>query len=201
MRQGYEGFSMRNVAKACNVSHTAPYRHFKNKDELILAIGAEAMAKFSQNLQTAVDRYPHDPGSQLKEMGYAYIRFFTENPEYLRLIFLSDITTRINSIGENVNDGHCFTDQKGIEHPFEILYKAVERYRVVMQSISNSDIDQEALVLYCWGLVHGISILISRKELPFQGDQLELARRYFGIRPFLKEYKWTVLLFPSKECL
>jgi AcrR family transcriptional regulator len=174
---GYEGFSLRKVAKACNVSHTAPYRHFRNKDELISAIGGEAMAKFSQSLQKAVDQYPNDPISQLKEMGCSYIEFFTENPEYLRLIFLSDITKRINNSSADSNNVHCLTNNGSNEHPFEILYRAVERYKTVIQSNTNQDMDQDALVLYCWGLVHGISILIARKEFPYQGDHLELARQ------------------------
>ena len=41
---GYDGLTLRKVAKACNVSQTAPYRHFKNKDELIAAITMQAMA-------------------------------------------------------------------------------------------------------------------------------------------------------------
>ena len=173
---GYDGFSLRQVAKACNVSHAAPYRHFRNKDELILAIGVEATSKFSQSLQNAVEQYPDDPRSQLKEMGYSYIKFFTENPEYLRLIFLSDTTDRINNRSKDPDAGHCFTNNESSEHPFEILYRAVERYKTVIQSNTNIDIDQDALVLYCWGLVHGISIIIARKEFPYQGDQLELAR-------------------------
>ena len=180
---GYEGFSLRKVAKACNVSHAAPYRHFKNKDDLILAIGAQALARFSKSLQSAVDLYPDNPASQLKEMGYAYIRFFTENPEYLRLLFLSDFTERISSMGENPSDVHCFKDQMGIEHPFTILYKAVEHYRA-RPGASSSDMNQEAMVLHCWGLVHGISILISRKEFPFQGEPLELARTILWEKAF-----------------
>ena len=35
----------------------------------------------------------------------------------------------------------------------------------------------EELLLYCWGLVHGISILISRNEFPIGGDTLTLARK------------------------
>ncbi|HWP97330.1 MAG TPA: TetR/AcrR family transcriptional regulator [Syntrophomonadaceae bacterium] len=182
--EGYEGFSLRKVAKACNVSHAAPYRHFKNKDELILAIGMEAMAKFSQSLQNAVNQYPDDPRSQLKEMGYSYIKFFTENPEYLRLIFLSDINKRINNSSQDSNGGHCFADKEISEHPFEILYRAVERYKTVIQSNTDNSMDQDALVLYCWGLVHGISILISRKEFPYQGDHLELARKILWEKAF-----------------
>ena len=35
---GLSDFSLRRVATLCGVSCAAPYRHFKNKNELILAI-------------------------------------------------------------------------------------------------------------------------------------------------------------------
>lgn len=174
--EGYEGFSLRKVAKACNVSHTAPYRHFKKKDELILAIGAEAMSKFGQALQQAVDRYPDDTRSQLKEMGCAYVKFFMENPEYLRLIFLSDIVKKINT-SEMKPENLCITSQGCDNHPFGILYKTVESYIKGEKETVDNPIDREALVLYCWGLVHGISILIAKKDFPYNGDYMDLVRK------------------------
>lgn len=181
--EGYEKFSLRKVAKACNVSHAAPYRHFRNKDELIAAIGAEAMVKFSQCLLKAVDQYPDDPRSQLREMGCLYVRFFTENPEYLRLIFLSDISQKIRDFNKNSNSSHNLREAEN-NHPFKILYGAVERVKNMIENNTNEGMDQEAMVLYCWGLVHGIAILIARKEFPFQGDQLELARKVLWTRAF-----------------
>ena len=35
---GEENLSLRKVAALCNVSHAAPYAHFKDKDELLEAI-------------------------------------------------------------------------------------------------------------------------------------------------------------------
>jgi AcrR family transcriptional regulator len=31
--KGADGFSLRKVAERCGVSHSAPYKHFKNKDD------------------------------------------------------------------------------------------------------------------------------------------------------------------------
>lgn len=184
-KEGYEGFSLRKVAKACNVSHTAPYRHFRNKDELIFAIALEAMYKFNQSLQEAVDKYPDDPKSQLKEMGYSYIRFFAENPEYFRLFFLSDINKRMNIDCGNPDEHFCLADQNSNGHPFGTLYRAVERYRAEKQNDTNFSMDQNAMTLYCWGLVHGISILIARKEFMYDGDYLALARKILWSESFL----------------
>lgn len=187
--EGYESFSLRKVAKACNVSHTAPYRHFKNKDDLILAIAYEAMQKFGQSLQGAVDKYPNDPKSQLKEMGCAYIEFFALNPEYLRLIFLSDIDKRLR-IGcgyTNDDDSDGLKNNNPNDNPFGVLYKAVESYMAKKKDDAlSAPMDQNALILSCWGLVHGISILIARKEFVYDGDYLELVRKIIWNGSFLK---------------
>ena len=126
--EGYEGFSLRKVARDCGVSQTAPYRHFKNKDELVLAIAQEAIGKFNQVLQNAVDKYPDDSQSQLKEMGYAYIEFFVKNPEYLHLIFLSDKNKLFGGHEEQMGNNGCLEALKRTGSPFGTFYKTVERY-------------------------------------------------------------------------
>lgn len=40
--KGPEGFSLREAARLCGVSHTAPYNHFRNKDDMIEAIAGFA---------------------------------------------------------------------------------------------------------------------------------------------------------------
>ena len=35
VEEGVDNFSLRKTAAMCNVSHAAPYKHFKNKEELI----------------------------------------------------------------------------------------------------------------------------------------------------------------------
>lgn len=181
-QEGYEGFSLRKVAKACNASHAAPYRHFRNKDELILAIGREAMHQFAVVLQQAVDKYPDNPRYQLKEMGFAYIRFFVENPEYLRLMFLSDLKERLQNSLENPEDS-AFEKIKDKEDPFQILSETVKRYKAASGEGDSSQ-SPDSMILYCWGLVHGIAILIARKEFPYEGDCLELARTLIWDKAF-----------------
>jgi AcrR family transcriptional regulator len=178
VKEGYDKFSLRQVAKACGVSQTAPYRHFKNKDELILAIAAAAVEKFNGVLQGAVDKYPGDSQSQLKEMGCAYIEFFVNNPEYLHLIFLSDITKRLlGGQAEHAENNACIADFERTGDPFGVFLKTVERYHDEYNGRAENPMSPEELVLYCWGLVHGISIILSRKEFPFGDDPLALARK------------------------
>lgn len=152
--EGYERFSLRKLAKRCGVSQTAPYRHFHSKDDLIGAITGQALAEFAHHLQTAVQQHPGSSKQQLTEMGMAYIRFFAAKPEYLRLLFFTNIQLRRRFYGDA-------RVQKN-NNTFQILYDATARY--VAENPGES-ITQDELILYCWGLVHGISTLLASGEI------------------------------------
>lgn len=169
-KEGYEGFSLRKVAKACNVSQTAPYRHFKDKNELIRAIAQEALGKFSRILEKAVEDNPEDSQKQLSDMGVAYIKFFVENPEYFRLLFFSDFGKK--AYADFPNQEKCPSD----ENPFYIFYKTVERYHA---AYPHPTMGLDEMILYSWGLVHGISLLISHKDFTSEKDYLTLIRNIF----------------------
>ena len=44
---GPQGFTIREVARRAGVSHNAPYRHFRDKDELLEAIAAEGFDRLT----------------------------------------------------------------------------------------------------------------------------------------------------------
>ena len=72
---GEESLSLRKVAAKCNVSHAAPYAHFKDKDELIEAMKASVTQQFTETLTKAVEDAP-DAESAILEMGKNYVLFF-----------------------------------------------------------------------------------------------------------------------------
>lgn len=164
--EGYQNFSLRKVAKLCGVSQTAPYRHFKNKDDLIGAITGHALDAFTQSLESAVAQHPDDPMAQLKEMGVAYIRFFAGNPEYLRLLFLTDIRIRMRFFGDERVKKH--SNSAGI------LYAVTASY---IQAHPEEHYTQDEMALASWGLVHGIATLIAAGELPNDEPTLALAEK------------------------
>jgi len=162
--EGYQKFSLRKVAALCGVSQTAPYRHFKNKDDLIGAITGHALDTFAQRLEDAVALHPDDTKAQLQEMGVAYIRFFAENPETLRLLFLTDIRIRKRFYqDERIKKRH---------NSYGILYTVVAGY---IETHPGKRHTQEELTLASWGLVHGIATLIASGELPNDEPTLALA--------------------------
>ena len=52
--QGEEQHSLRKVAATCEVSHAAPYAHFKDKEELLAAMQNSVNEQFTAQLQRAI---------------------------------------------------------------------------------------------------------------------------------------------------
>lgn len=84
---GIGNISMRKIANECNVTATAIYKHFKNRDELISTMMSEAFGIFEAELnkallyQTSSDRILHT--------AIGYMNFALDNVEYYSIIFMS----------------------------------------------------------------------------------------------------------------
>ena len=95
---GPQQLTIREVARKVGVSHTAPYRHFANKDDLILAVvkqGFELMQQTMQDKKAAADP---DPLSQFAASGTAYVDFALDNPAYYRVMYNGDL---LSSTGQH----------------------------------------------------------------------------------------------------
>lgn len=93
--EGAEKFSIRKVAAMCNVSHSAPYKHFKNKEELINAISEYVFYNFKNSLNEIVEKYKDNPGERIIQLGKKYVAFMVENPDYLKFAFLTNSEYKI----------------------------------------------------------------------------------------------------------
>lgn len=82
---GFTDFSIRRVAAACGISCAAPYRHFKNKDEFVLAIFRYINRRWYLTQNMILSEYDSQR-ERLIEMSIAYIRFLLENPDYCTIL-------------------------------------------------------------------------------------------------------------------
>lgn len=83
---GFNDFSLRRVASACEVSCAAPYRHYKNKDELVLAIISYINSRWDMMGEQIEKAFPSDTKKQLLEICTASVRFLIANPNYLSIM-------------------------------------------------------------------------------------------------------------------
>ncbi|MBQ6374413.1 MAG: TetR/AcrR family transcriptional regulator [Clostridia bacterium] len=90
---GLAGFSLRRVAQLCGVSCAAPYKHFKNKGDLIAAIAQHYNAQWVKRQRAVLDATEPDITKQLQELCKEYLRFLLDNPNYCTLVTLTDAAT------------------------------------------------------------------------------------------------------------
>jgi AcrR family transcriptional regulator len=157
----YDAFSLRKIAAMCGVSHSAPYKHFKSKNELIEAIVQEVSDSFKAALEEAVQLYPDDVENQIIELGKCYVRFMVENPDYMRFIFINPSQKHINMIHES----DCCTD------PYQIFKKSAVRY---LEWLKANPQDQAVDILTMWSLVHGYSMLLVNDNIDVPDNYLEV---------------------------
>jgi AcrR family transcriptional regulator len=159
---GYEGFSLRKVAVMCGVSHAAPYKHFKSKEELIAAIVQEVSDSFKEALEEAVQMYPDDPENQIIELGKCYVRFMVENPDYMRFIFINPNQKAISMMHES----------DGSTDPYQVFKNSAVRY---LEWLKANPQNQAVDILTMWSLVHGYSMLLVNNNIDMPDNYLEIA--------------------------
>lgn len=161
--EGAEKFSLRKVAAMCNVSHSAPYKHFKSKEDLINGISEYVSEKFQTSLDEIAKNYKDDLYKRILELGKKYVFFMVENPDYLKFLFLN-----------NCKDGIVVNkiEIKGSEFKtFDIFKNCAVDY---FKSINVKEEDYVQNIIAMWSMVHGIAIMLSNKTFEYEGDYLEL---------------------------
>lgn len=152
---GLKGFSLRKVASRCNVSHTAPYSHFKDIDALIYAMGEHVTEQFMDELYAAIEG-KEDSEKAVSLLGQAYIDFFIKNPHYFSFIFYnSGITINLNK--ESSNDYLPFALFRST------AYKMFRRLNLPEEDYSSN-------LIALWSMVHGIASLLTNDGIEYSGD-------------------------------
>lgn len=88
---GPQGLTIREVARRAGVSHAAPYRHFADRDELILAVVEQGFDRLQATMDAEKQAADDNPVSQFAASGMAYLQFAFENPAYYRVMFSGDL--------------------------------------------------------------------------------------------------------------
>jgi AcrR family transcriptional regulator len=78
--------SLRALARACDVSPAAPYRHFADAAELEAAVIAECFRRFEHHMRPVLEAQP-DPLQRLGAAIAGYVRFARRHPRWYALMF------------------------------------------------------------------------------------------------------------------
>jgi len=161
----FRNFSMRKLAQRCQVSHTSPYRHFTDKEDLIRVLSKEVHEKFNTALREAMDRTEGSPEEKLKGMGRGYVRFFMKNPEFLDLLFLTPEIHGAYGIPEKEEAGTSFLTYLGA------VFAAEKRETEIPTDLNMI----RGEMLQPWCLIHGLTVLLVKRAIPLT-DQEQIDR-------------------------
>lgn len=84
---GPDGFSVAEAARRAGVSSAAPYKHFKDRAEILRGVVSEAMDRLRLAMETGVARYPEGSVEAVSAVGLAYVNFARSEPGVFRLVF------------------------------------------------------------------------------------------------------------------
>lgn len=163
LEKGLRGFSMRHLAGKLDVSPTALYRHYRNKEDLIHKVIEEAVKVFSTYLFTSLaGRTPED---RYRLGGEAYLDFALEQRKYYEVIFMAPEQIGIGPAPECVQNEDLATFQLLIDRVQELMDKG----------ILAKDAPKDVAVTI-WAHRHGLVSLYLAGKLPM--DESDFRRLY-----------------------
>lgn len=88
-KYGFEYLTTKRLAARVKVSEAALYRHFKNKEDIILGI-LSSIKEFNDYLTRHIEEYK-DKKEKIYELICSHFKYFQENPEMTSIVFSEDI--------------------------------------------------------------------------------------------------------------
>ncbi|QIZ83750.1 TetR/AcrR family transcriptional regulator [Bermanella marisrubri] len=145
-KEGVDKLSLRAVARDLGVSQTAPYRHFKDKQALLVALAKQGFEELTQTTLQATQYGQKDSLKTLMAIGMAYVNFARRHPEQYKLMFGPSISNRAEQL-EMMEAGN---------QSFNVILNATEK--AVEEGVLIDD-DYQLLARSCWSKVHGMAML------------------------------------------
>jgi len=150
--KGVAGISLREIARNIGVGHNAPYRHFRNKQQLLEAIAESGFRKLKARNTRLELEFANDPETQLFESAMHIIGMAADQPNLFQLMF----------------GGHLQPQNSGSE----LKQAADEAMQSLVGIILNGQKQQifiagdpATLALSAMSMVQGVAIMVSSGKL------------------------------------
>lgn len=161
-KKGAHELSLREIARKAKISTMAPYKHFKDKKELIAVICEDGFKHLSEDFK-AVERKYLDPAQRFRMMSGAYADFVFNRPALAKLMFGGFIDTKelgnypgVKCAGDDCYDHLLQMIEYGQHHGF----------------LRAGPVEPIAAII--WSTIHGFSMLWMEKNFEENpGDQTE----------------------------
>jgi len=151
---GPSTFTLREVARRAGVSHNAPYRHFRDKEELLAAVAAQGFDRLTDSMLRAAAA-GSSPLERLQLSGRGYVQFALRHPQHFTVMF--DAPWHFAAYQETHTAG---------QRAFGTLGRYIQACQAAGRLPKG---DCQPLALLAWSTVHGIAKLAIGGRLPLSG--------------------------------
>ena len=160
--EGEANLSLRKVASLCDVSHSAPYAHFKDKEELIEAINESVTNSFMEELNNAI-KDANNAEAAILNMGRSYVTFFIKNPDYFKFLFSNQNIIAHLKVDKEYNNDYP---------PFILLKEQYLKY-LKENKLEKTNDEKEIDIIKIWSTVHGLASLacMTNVEVSFNWEE------------------------------
>lgn len=143
--EGLENLSLREVARKLGVSHQAPYRHYENRDALLIEVLRRCFLEFGQHLSNRPSA--SNPARDLQGLEAQFMSFNQQRPLEYRLLYNTSWPPNYSNNVELL---------RASQYPFEILKEAIQKF---YQTQTDRMARVESDALFIWMAAHGIASL------------------------------------------
>lgn len=166
IEQGYGALSLRRIASTIGCSATAIYLYFDNRDALVHSLIDEGFGMLYDRVAAAAampgDR--RDPLDCLRRIGWEYIAFGLENPEYYEIMFMLNPREMARFPGEKYRRA-----SRSLEPFAEELRRGIAAGRL-------RPVDPRGFVNVVWASLHGGTAIVLAKRLDVRIDRERFLR-------------------------
>jgi AcrR family transcriptional regulator len=153
-----DAVSIRAVADAVGVTPPSIYRHFPDKESLLVAVCLRSFDAFAEVMRDAQD--PDDPIASLRALARAYVRYGIEHPEHYRIMFMDRLEMSTDEyVAEMMSESSSFA----------VLLDTVRALKGSGRLRSELlELDDFHLGVVLWSTVHGLtSLFVAKPTLPW----------------------------------
>lgn len=162
--KGIAGFTFAEAARFAGVSPAAPYRHFRDRDDLMASVAERGFEAFEAALARAWNDGRPDPFAALERLGRAYLEFARAQPAYYSAMFEAGLPAGADPALRGAGD-----------RAFAVLRRAAEAICAAMPAAGRPPALMVAL--HVWTLAHGVASLFgrgdgARRAMPMSPEEL-----------------------------